>query len=137
MPFSLPLEFVLQEFELKELTEKVISAAYEVHNSLGSGFLEKVYENALLVELKGRGVIVEPQKAMQVRYKGVVVGEYVADMVVQGCLIIELKAVDKIIDAHELQLKNYLKATGVEVGLLLNFGRSVEVKRKYVQVGHI
>lgn len=124
----------MQEFVLKELTDKVISAAYEVHNSLGSGFLEKVYENALLVELKGQGVVVESQQAIQVKYRGVVVGEYVADMVVEGCLIIELKAVDKIIDVHELQLKNYLKATGVEVGLLLNFGRSVDVRRKYVQV---
>lgn len=123
----------MQEFVLKELTDKVICAAYEVHNSLGSGFMEKVYENALLVELKGRGIAAEPQKAIQVKYKGLVVGEYVADLVVEGCLIIELKAVDIVIDIHELQLKNYLKATGIEIGLLLNFGRSVDVRRKYVQ----
>ena len=123
----------MQDFQLKYLTDKIICAAYNVHNELGSGFLEKVYENALLLELRANGISVEPQKGIVVRYKDCVVGEYVADIMVENSVIVELKSVDKIADIHELQLKNYLKATGIEVGLLLNFGKSVEVKRKYVQ----
>ena len=114
----------------EELTEKVIGAAYEVHNTLGFGFLEKVYENALAVELRRSGLRVEQQKPVPVRYKGELVGDYVADMVVEGKAIVEAKAVSAIEPAHEVQLVNYLKATGIEVGLLVNFGRKVEVKRK-------
>ena len=115
------------------LTEQIISAAYEVHNVLGSGFLEKVYQNALQEELRRRGLTAEEQKEIAVYYKSSRVGEYFADIVVEGQIILELKAVDKISDVHELQLKNYLKATGIEVGLLINFGKSVDVRRKYVQ----
>ena len=115
-----------------QLTEQVIGCAYEVHNILGSGFLEKVYENALLGELASRGIKAEAQRPLTVSYKGTVVGEYCADIVVEDSLIIELKAVEKLTDVHELQLKNYLKATNIELGLLVNFGKSVDVKRKYV-----
>jgi len=115
-----------------QLTEQIISCAYEVHNVLGSGFLEKVYENALLHELASRGIKVEAQKPVSVSYKGRVVGKYCPDIVVEDSLIIELKAVERLTDIHEIQLKNYLKATTVELGLLINFGKSVEVKRKYV-----
>jgi GxxExxY protein len=116
-----------------DLTEQIISCAYEVHRVLGSGFLEKVYENALVEELLRRGLLAEPQKGIVVRYKGTVVGDYVADIIVENVIIIELKALEKLHDIHEIQLKNYLKATGVEIGLLINFGKSVEVRRKFVQ----
>jgi GxxExxY protein len=95
----------------------------EVHNTLGSGFLEKVYENALVVELRLRGLAVEQQDSTDVRYKGRVVGQYVADILVEGLVVLELKALDKLTGDHEAQVLNYLKATGLKVGLLINFGR--------------
>ena len=116
-----------------ELTEQIISCAFEVHKILGIGFLEKVYGNAMFEELKSRGLKVESQRGIIVRYKDSIVGDYFADLVVEDVIIIEFKALDKLNDIHELQIKNYLKATGIEVGLLINFGKSVEVKRKYVQ----
>lgn len=114
----------------KELTEKIIGAAYAVHNALGYGFVEKVYENALRVELEEGGLSVEQQAPVDVRYRGKLVGEYVADMVVDGKVIVEAKAVSELAKEHEVQLVNYLKATGIEVGLLINFGRKVEVRRR-------
>ena len=114
------------------LTEKIIRCALEVHTTLGSGFLEKVYENALLMELSTMGVDVVSQEVIQVLYKGSIVGDYIADIMVDRKVIVELKAVEKLTDIHEIQLKNYLKATGIEVGLLLNYGKSLDVKRKYV-----
>ncbi|MDD2580803.1 MAG: GxxExxY protein [Desulfuromonadaceae bacterium] len=102
-------------------------------NVLGIGFLEKVYEKAMVEELISRSLKVESQRVIKVHYKGIVVGDYIADIVVEDVIIVEFKALDKLHDIHELQLKNYLKATGIEVGLLINFGKSVEVKRKYVQ----
>ena len=114
------------------LTEKIIGCAYEVHRHLGSGFLEKVYENALYEELKSVGLKVDSQKEIKVFYKGRQVGNYIADLVVDGLVILELKAIEKIADIHEIQLKNYLKATSIEIGLLINFGSKVEIKRKYV-----
>jgi len=116
-----------------DLTEQIISCAYEVHRVLGSSYKKKVYENALVEELLRRGLLAEPQKGIVVRYKGTVVGDYVADIIVENVIIIELKALEKLHDIHEIQLKNYLKATGVEIGLLINFGKSVEVRRKFVQ----
>ncbi len=100
---------------------------------MGIGFLEKVYEKAMFEELKSRGLKADSQCCITVQYKGINVGDYVADIIVEDVIIIEFKALDKLHDIHELQLKNYLKATGIEVGLLINFGKSVEVKRKYVQ----
>lgn len=114
----------------QEITERIIKAFYKVYNTLGYGFLEKVYENALYVELALDGFSVEKQKKINVYYFGQQVGEYFADIVVDDLIIIELKAHDALIEEHESQLINYLKATEVEVGLLLNFGRKPEVRRK-------
>lgn len=115
-------------------TKEIIKAFYEVHNTLGYGFLEQVYQNALYKELKRRGIPCEAQHQIPVYYKGELVGKYVADIVVDNCIILELKAVSVLREEHELQLVNYLKATDYEVGLLLNFGRSGEVKRKIFTV---
>jgi len=114
----------------QELTNKIINAAYTVHNTLGFGFLEKVYRNALVIELTKRGITAESEKPIKVSYEGQVVGDYVSDVVVDGKVILELKAVKELNDIHEVQLVNYLKATGIEVGLLINFGPSVKIKRK-------
>lgn len=100
----------------------MIGCAITVSNTLGAGFLEKVYENALVHEIRKAGVQVKQQQAMVVRYDGVVVGEYTADLVVEGVALVELKAAKAIDPIHEAQLLNYLKATGLRVGLILNFG---------------
>ena len=114
----------------KKLSYEIMSAVFEVHNVLGSGFLEKVYENALIKELGIRGVSVESQKEISVSYKGDRVGSYYADLLVDGKIIIELKSVDKLTRLHEAQLINYLKATGLKLGYLINMGaKSVEYKR--------
>lgn len=115
---------------LDELTEKIIGAAHEVSNFLGPGFLEKVYENALLNELREKNVEVVPQHQFQVFYKGVLVGDYQADLVVEHLVIVELKAVKNLDDVHAAQCLNYLKASGLNVCLLLNFGRPrLDVRR--------
>ena len=113
-----------------ELTEKIIKSFYKAYNTLGYGFLEKVYENALFLELKKEGLFVEKQKQIQVYYEEQEVGTYFADLVVSESIIVELKAAESICEEHELQLINYLKATEIEVGLLLNFGKKPELKRK-------
>ena len=118
------------DFLFKEETEEIIAAFYDVYNSLGYGFLEKVYENALCQELRRRNFLCESQHKILVYYKKCVVGEYYADLFVNGHIILELKAVDKLCPEHELQLINYLKATDIEVGLLLNFGERPQVRRK-------
>jgi len=117
-------------YKHSDLTGKIIKCAQNIHNALGFGFLEKVYHNALLLELKKFGFEVESEKSICVYYQGQLVGEYCADIVVDQKVILEIKAVKTINSAHEVQLVNYLKATGIEVGLLLNFGKSLEVKRK-------
>ena len=114
----------------QDITEKIIGSAYEVYNTLGHGFLEKVYENALALELKRQGLKVAQQNRIEVCYKNEVVGEYFADIIVDGKVIIELKAVARIDKLFEVQLVNYLKATGIEVGLLMNFGTKMEIKRR-------
>src|SRR3990170_5713223 len=106
----------------KDLTEKIIGAAFEVHRELGPGFLEKVYETALVRELSSRGVSARPQAEIGVRYKGQPVGAYYADLVVDDAVLCEIKAATAIALQHEAQLLHYLKATGIKVGLLLNFG---------------
>lgn len=106
----------------EEITEEIIGAAFEVHRVLGYGFLEKVYENALLAEIARRGLIVEAQKTIKVLYKGVIVGDYIADLVVSEKVIVELKAEEQLNEHHVAQLINYLKATGLKVGMLINFG---------------
>ncbi len=119
-----------QEYAHGDLTERIIGAAYEVHNVLGRGFLEKVYENALALELREQGMAAQTQAPIEVRYRGEVVGQYVADMVVEGKVIVEIKAATALDGAHEAQLISYLKATGISIGLLINFGAKVEVKRR-------
>jgi GxxExxY protein len=114
----------------KELTEKIIGHFYAVYNELGYGFLEKVYQNALFYELRKEGFLVEAQKEIEVFYKEQKVGLYYADIIVNNSIILELKASECIIQEHEFQLLNYLKATNIEVGLLLNFGKIPEFKRK-------
>lgn len=113
-----------------DLTEKIIKGAHTVHNVLGFGFLEKVYQNALVLELKKMGLRVENEIPIIVYYENAIVGEYAADIVVEDRVILELKAVKELAEIHEVQLVNYLKATAKEVGLLINFGQSVQVKRK-------
>ena len=112
------------------LTDRVIGAFYSVYNRLGYGFTEKVYENALALELRKLGLQVEQQKSIRVYYDGQVVGEYFADIVVNGAVILELKAIRQFSKEHEAQLLNYLKATTVEVGMLLNFGPKSDFRRK-------
>ncbi|MFH1228400.1 MAG: GxxExxY protein [Planctomycetota bacterium] len=114
----------------KDLTGEIINAAFEVHNTLGCGFLEKVYENALRYELKQRNLKVAPQKEIKVHYKDVEVGTYIADIVVEDKVILELKAADEVTTIHEAQLLNYLKASHYKVGLILNFAKTkLEYKR--------
>jgi GxxExxY protein len=116
--------------ELNKITYAINGAIFEVSKVLGHGFLEKVYENALVVELQSRGLTAENQVPIPVTYKGAVVGEYIADVVVEGKVIVELKTVDKIEKIHEAQVIHYLKATGMPVGLLVNFKHpKVQIKR--------
>lgn len=122
-----------QRFLYKDLTYRIIGAAMEVHSVLGPGFLESVYETALAHEFDLRDIQYERQKNLTVTYKGVVVGEFRADFLVEGKVIVELKAIKKLTPIDEAQLLNYLKGTGVRLGLLLNFGaRSLEHKRRIV-----
>jgi GxxExxY protein len=114
----------------KELTAKIIECAYKVHNTLGFGFLEAVYQNALLIELKKAGLQAEKEKKIRIYYDNQLVGDYFADIVVEGKVILELKSIKELHPAHEAQLINYLKATGLEIGLLINFSERVEIKRK-------
>ncbi|HEY9050432.1 MAG TPA: GxxExxY protein [Gammaproteobacteria bacterium] len=108
--------------ERKKLSEQVIACAYVVSNRLGVGFLESVYENALCVELEKRGIQYQQQKPLKVFYEGVVVGNFVTDVIVEDKLLVELKVVTTLLANHKAQLMNYLKATEIPVGLLLNFG---------------
>jgi GxxExxY protein len=113
------------------LTQKVIGEAMHVHRVLGHGFLESVYQNALLLRLHKVGIEAKGQHPLFVHFEGAVVGQFFVDLLVEGKLILELKAVSSLATAHEVQLVNYLAATGIEVGLLLNFGsKSLEIKRK-------
>jgi len=114
----------------EELTNTIMKTFYEVYNELGYGFLEKVYQNSLYIELKNKGYKVEAQKKILVYYKGIEVGEYYADLVIEDLIILELKAADCIVKDFENQILNYLRGTDCEVGLLLNFGKKPEFKRK-------
>ena len=114
----------------EEITSQIIAAFFAVYNTLGYGFLEKVYENALVLELQRKGLAAQKQIPIKVKYAGQIIGEYFADLLVEDKVIVELKAADKIIPIHEAQLLNYLKATDMEVGLLLNFGPKADFKRK-------
>ena len=117
--------------EINVLTHRVIGCAYKVHNTLGFGFLEKVYENSLTLELKKQGIHVRQQPKLPVFYDGKQVGLYFPDLWIDDRLIIEIKAAVSLAIEHELKLLHYLTATGVDNGLLINFGTSVQIRRKY------
>ena len=114
----------------KDISDLIIKAFYNVYNTLGYGFLEKVYENAMLIELQKLGLNAKRQVPIKVFYEEELVGEYFADIVVEENIILELKAAENLREEHECQLINYLKATEIEVGLLLNFGKKPQFKRK-------
>jgi len=114
----------------EEITSQIIKAFYKVNNTLGFGFLEKVYENSMKLELMNLGLKVEQQKNIRVYYEGKEIGDYYADLLVNDCVIVELKVADILCEEHEAQLINYLKATKIEVGLLMNFGKKAEFRRK-------
>jgi GxxExxY protein len=120
----------LRDAKFKQLTERIIGVFYEVYNRLGYGFLEKVYENSMLIEFQKENIPVVAQAPIKVFYGDQVVGEYFADLLVDGKVIVEIKAAKALIAEYEAQLLNYLKATDVEVGLLLNFGPKPEIRRK-------
>lgn len=114
----------------KELTGAILKLYYEVYNELGYGFLEKVYQNAMFYELKANGYKVESQKRISVYYKDTIVGDYFADLMVNDCVILELKAVESLAKEHHYQIINYLRGTDCEVGLVLNFGKKAEFIRR-------
>ncbi len=114
----------------KELSENIIAAAYSVHKELGHGFVEKLYKKALEIELRENGIKCNSEVPLNVSYHGQIIGDYFADIVVDDKIIVEIKAVSRLEAVHEVQLVNYLKATGINVGLLINFGQSVEIKRR-------
>lgn len=117
--------------EFESITEKIIGCAYQVYNKMGYGFLESVYEKCMLIELRKAGLRSEYQKPITVHYDGEVVCQFIADIFVEDTIIVELKSIKTLAKAHEVQLVNYLVATGKDVGLLINFGeQKVELKRK-------
>src|SRR6187399_1003004 len=115
----------------EELTGRVIKVFYKIYNALGYGFIESIYHNSMIIEMVKEGITVETEKPIAVSYDGHVVGTFSADLVIEGKIIVELKAKEVLQTAHEAQLTNYLRATDVELGLLLNFGKEPEFKRKY------
>ena len=116
----------------EELTAKILEACFEIAQELGSGFLESVYENALMIVLSEKGLSVQEQVPLQVKFRSQVVGEFCADLLVENKVIVEIKAVKALVPEHQAQVINYLKATGIQVGLLVNFGKSkIEFKRLY------
>ena len=117
----------------QELTGKILEGAFAVHNTLGCGFLEKVYSNALLFELRNMGLHCEQEIPFKVRYKDVVVGDYCADLIVGRRVLVELKACASLDSVHEAQILNYLKASSIKVGLLLNFGKSKLQYRRFIR----
>ena len=119
-----------KEFLYEEITKKIIKCFYKIYDELGSGFLESVYEKALMIELKDIGLNADNQKNLDVYYKNQLVGEFKSDIIAEDKIIIEIKAVTNLTTQHEAQLINYLKATGIKVGLLVNFGDKLEFKRR-------
>lgn len=118
----------------KEITDKIIKAFYTVYNNLGYGFLEKVYENAMSIEIANMDLSVRQQHPINVWYDGDLIGEYYADLLVEDCVIVELKSASEFNPVHKLQLRNYLKATNIEVGLLMNFGSKPKFERQYFNI---
>ncbi len=117
-------------FKYSDLTSDILRVYYDVYNNLGYGFLEKVYENAMMIELKKQGIPCQRQVPIEVYYDDQSIGHYFADILVDDKIIIELKAAEGLLPEHECQLVNYLKATDIEVGLLLNFGKKPQHKRR-------
>lgn len=123
--------------EREDLTHAIIGCAYTVFNTLGYGFLESVYEKSLLIELQKAGIQAKAQQEVLVQYEGHFVGEFKADILVEDAVVIELKSIKQIVKAHEVQLVNYLCATGKDVGLIINFGeKGIETKRKVRDIKH-
>ena len=127
-----PINADERRLNLNKITEKIIGCVHQVSNTLGIGFLEKVYENALTEGLRESGLEADQQRRIEVRYKNKVVGDFVADLVVDGCIIVEVKAVKSLDEAHTAQCINYLKATGFQVCLLVNFGTAKAVVKRIV-----
>ena len=123
----------LATYPEQELTERILGAAFAVHNTLGCGFLEKVYSNALLVELRVLGLGCEREVAFKVQYRNIEVGDYFADLIVERRVVVELKACSVLDSAHQAQILNYLRASNIKVGLLLNFGRPKLQYRRFVR----
>ena len=123
--------------QINQIAEKIIGCAYTVSNTLGAGFLEKVYEKALVYELKKQGLEVFQQHAIQVYYDGNVVGDYIADLLVEGVILVELKSVTALDDVHVAQCLNYLKATGIHICLLINFGNPKITVRRIIHNLHV
>ena len=121
---------IKDNYKYSDITEKIIKAFYNVYNKLGYGFLEKVYEHSMLIELEKFGLVCKNQFPIKVYYDDKNIGEYFADIIVNESVIVELKATELLCEEHECQLVNYLKASDIEVGLLLNFGKKPEFKRK-------
>ncbi|MCK5138407.1 MAG: GxxExxY protein [Thermodesulfovibrionia bacterium] len=119
-----------KEFLYEDITKKIIRCFYNVYDELGNGFLESVYEKSLMIELENIGLQAVAQKSLNVYYKNQLVGEFKADIIVEDKIIIEIKAINTITTQHEAQLINYLKATGIKVGLIVNFGDKLEFKRR-------
>ncbi len=125
------MESKTSDLKHKEITDKILHAFFKVvYPALGFGFLEKVYENAMVIALRQMGLKIEQQVKIVVYFAGQIVGEYYADLLVEGCVVVELKAVQNLLDEHDAQLLNYLRATEYEVGLLLNFGPQPRFRRK-------
>jgi GxxExxY protein len=114
----------------RDMTDLIIGVFYDVYNELGFGFLESIYEEAMVIALREKGVDVQQQVPVPVAFRGHLIGTYQADLIVDGVIIVELKAVQKLVEAHVAQLMHYLRATEIEVGLLMNFGHSPEFKRR-------
>ncbi len=121
----------------ENVTERIIAAFYKVYNVLGWGFLEKVYQGAMAIELRKHGLNIKPLQKIDVFYDGICVGEYIADFLIEDCVIVELKAAEAIAPAHEAQLINYLKATNIDVGLFLNFGPKPQFRRKVYETARL
>ena len=122
-------QVIMADLLYKEISKPILQVFYDVYNQLGYGFLEKVYQNAMYFELKSQGYKVEAQKQIKVYFKNQLVGEFYADLLIEDTIIVELKACEYLISSHVAQLMNYLKATKIEVGLILNFGESPDFKR--------
>ncbi|MCS5423136.1 MULTISPECIES: GxxExxY protein [Psychrilyobacter] len=124
----------MKEFLYKELSYEIIGLAMEVHRELGTGFLEKVYENALMILFEEKNLKSRQQEPIKISFRNKIIGDYIADIIVEDKIILELKCTSKIIEVHKAQIANYLKATGKKIGIIINFGnKSLEIERVVMQ----